>query len=110
MLAKILFSVIKKSLRSTLQPVPLFSPIRKYIIYSETSSWKWVTFSFDHSLKPTLTIPDLNASLNFVILRYFYPGRDGNVVLATTSSAHFVIIKLHGFNKDQDWENEVQNW
>ena len=114
-LAVALTSVLKKMNKSAeiVDPVPLVSPTRAYIVLTEKKSWIW-----RNGLKVELNLmPPTRTTKSFYLLRDFHGGADGRVWLACSSAGNIAVIKfqrrLHETQTGDEKSNvdkEVQMW
>lgn len=90
-LALAITSVLKKMNKSaeTVDPVPLKSESRPYIVLTD-ASWHWQT---GLSVKLTLR-PPTRSTKKFYLLRDFHGGADGRVWLACSFAGNIAVIKF----------------
>lgn len=107
-LIKVLISVILKAWYSPIVPIHLFSSGRTYLICNRVA-YEWTSFTTNEISNETISliIPPAQTQ-NFIVLRYFHSGGDGDVFLGISSSKRICVIKH--FYESIKQEREYYLW
>ncbi len=108
---------VKTMSESTLVTLSSLYDKRRYSIWNEDGvEWKpmenFLNESFKETEKFTFFTTNLRTNQTFLTLRHYGTGRDGRVLLATTSDGSLLVLKFPKLVKNLETlvNNEIQRW